>query len=527
MAEIESFDLSNVSLTIRYTLFATTLFLSFSVLDSQEVPLQKPGKTMIEVLHADEGYDEVEKLTGKRMSRLIGNVELKHKDILMWCDSARFYTGYNQIKAYSRIHMQQGDTLELTGDSLFYDGTTETSTVDGHVELIDKETHLYTNSAKYDVAKEVATYDDRGKIINGENTLTSIIGIYYVTENMFHFKDSVKIVNPEYVMTGDTMDYNTKTETAFFTGPSEMVGDSLYLYCEKGWYDTKNDISRIWKNAMIDNRQQVIRGDSLFYNGQTGYGESFRNTSITDTTNDVIVRGNYAWYYKTPERFMVTDSAVFIQVSDNRDSLYMHADTISSVTRSDSTSGPYRLMRAFYGCRIFSKDLQAKCDSLSYSFRDSVIRLFDAPVIWSQENQLTADTIAIYTKNRQADHMRLYNNAFIAAQVDQGRYNQIKGRSMTGYFRNNELYKIEIEGNGETVYYLLDGDKIVGVNKAKCARVEILVDHGKIMEINEYQNPEGVIDPPGKVNPEATLLEGFSWLDLLRPKKVSDIFVKY
>jgi hypothetical protein len=204
----------------------------------------------------------------------------------------------------------------------------------------------------------------------------------------------------------------------------------------------------------------------------------------------------------------------------------MHADTISAITRSDSTLGQYRLMRAYYGCRMFSRDIQAKCDSLSYSFRDSVIRLYRAPVIWSQENQLTSDSIAIFTKNRQADHMQLYNTAFIAAQVDTGRYNQIKGRSMTGYFRNNELYRIVIEGNGETVYYLLDGDKIVGVNKAKCAKVEILVDQGKIKEINEYQNPEGVIDPPSQVNPETALLEGFSWHYLLRPRKVSDIFLK-
>ncbi len=132
-------------------------------------------------------------------------------------------------------------------------------------------------------------------------------------------------------MTADTMDYNTKTETAFFTGPSELEGDSIYLYCEKGWYDTKNDISRIWKNAVIDNRQQIIQGDSLYYDDITGYGQSFRNTSIADTTNNIIVKGDYAWYYKKPEKFMVTDKAVFIQVSD-KDSLFLHADTISAIT---------------------------------------------------------------------------------------------------------------------------------------------------------------------------------------------------
>jgi len=525
MVEITSMISSINSIIFKKILLFTGILYISTGLVGQNIPQPKPGKRIIEILHADDLYDEIEKSTGKRLSRLLGNVSLKQEEILMTCDSAWFYTGINQVKAYSRIHMQQGDTLHLRGDSLFYDGSTRTASVDGNVELIDKETHLYTQSVKYDVANKIARYNTGGKIINGENTLTSIIGIYYVSQNLFHFKDSVNIVNPDYVMTADTMDYNTETVTSFFTGPSEIEGDSIYIYCEKGWYDTNNDISSIWKNALIDNKQQIIRGDSLYYDGMKGYGLAFRNTSITDTSNNIIVKGDYAWYYKNPERFMVTDKALFIQVSD-KDSLFLHADTISAVTRSDSALKEYRLMRAFHGCRIYSKNLQAKCDSLSYSFRDSVIRLYTAPVIWSEENQLVSDSIAIFTKNRQAERMELYNSAFVASQVDDYRFNQIKGRSLTGFFKDNELFKINVEGNGESIYYILDGDEVVAVSKAKCSRIEIFVEDGKIIEINELQNPEGVIDPPEQGNSESNRLEGFSWLDLLRPKNVADIFRK-
>jgi len=216
---------------------------------------------------------------------------------------------------------------------------------------------------------------------------------------------------------------------------------------------------------------------------------------------------------------------VFIQVSDN-DSLFLHADTISAVTRSDSAMKDYRLMRAYHGCRIFSGELQAKCDPLSYSFRDSVIRLYTMPVLWSEENQLVSDSIAIFTKNRKADRLELYTSAFVTSQVDETRFNQVKGRSLTGYFRDNELYRINVEGNGETIYYLLDGDAVAGVNQAKCARIEILVEDGKIAEILEYQNPEGVIDPPLEVDPVSLRLEGFSWQDDIRPKRKEDIFRK-
>jgi lipopolysaccharide export system protein LptA len=515
----------NKLFNFRSLLSVIIIFLSGTASYSQDFQSERPGKRRVEVLHSNEGYEELEPGTGRRLMRLVGDVSLKHNDALMNCDSAHYFSANDQVKAWSRIRINQGDTLHLTGDSLFYDGNLQDASVDGNVELVNKETHLYTNSIKYDVARKIARYNDHGRIINGENTLTSIVGIYYVSDDLFHFKDSVKIVNPDYVMTADTMDYNTKTETSYFTGPSELTGDSIYLYCEKGWYDTRNDISRIWKNALINNRQQIITGDSLYYDGVKGYGQAFRNTAITDTTNNIIVKGDYAWYYKTPERFMVTKKAQFIQVSD-KDSLFMHSDTISAVTIGEVPGKAYRLLRAYHGCRIFSKDLQGKCDSLSYSFRDSVIRLYRNPVIWSKENQLVSDSIAIFTKNRQAERMELYNSAFVTSEVDRLRYNQVKGRMLTGYFRDNELYKINITGNGETIYYLLDGERIVGVNRAKCARIEIMVDKGKITGINELQNPEGVIDPPAKKEAGTLRLEGFSWLEKIRPKDKTDIFRK-
>jgi len=504
-------------------LFVGALALSLN-LQAQNISVKNPVKRRIDLKHADEDNIERDKKTGKDWHRLLGSVFMQHNEITMRCDSAHFFPDKNQVTAFSKIHIEQGDTLDILGDYLFYDGTSENALLTGNVELIDKETHLYTNYVTYDVKNEIAQYTKNGRIINGENTLTSKTGTYYISNNLFHFKDSVKIVNPDYVMTADTMDYNTRSETAIFTGPSELNGDSIYLFCERGWYDTKNNVTRIWQNAVIDNRQQIIHGDSLFYNENTGYGQSFGNVSIADTNNHIVVAGQYGWYYKEPERFMVTDSAFFIQISDKNDSLFLHADTISAITVSDTTTKGYRLMRAYFGCRIFSKDLQAKCDSLSYSFQDSVIRLYYYPVLWSEENQLTSDSIAIFTKNRQADRMELYNSAFVVSQVDSMRFNQIKGRSLTGYFTDNELYKIDINGNGESIYYLIDGEEIVGVNTAKCARIEIFFKDGKIQEIYEYQSPDGIIDPPSESSQTNKLLEGFNWLDNLRPKKRVDIF---
>ena len=654
MAEVTTFKNPHSSFSFsRYMFYVLILLLSGQALYAQKTKAEQPARKKIVLKNADEDVSFArDPATGLEIHHLKGNVILVDNETTMTCDSALFYPGINQVVAFSKVHIQQGDSLNLFGNHLFYDGKLGTAFVKGNVELIDKETHLYTDSIHYDVKNRIAKYTEHGRIKNADNTLTSIIGVYLVNQKLFHFKDSVKIVNPKYVMTADTMDYNSLTEIAYFTGPTVLKGDSIYLYCEKGWYDTKQEITSVWKNAVIDNRHQIIHGDSLFFNNNTGFGESFRNVIIQDTVNNLAIMGNYAWVYKEPERFLVTDRAVFIQISE-KDSLFLHADTINSITKlikivdvknsdsnktvaqvpvtsnltatgsstinkiektavnsnmdairavtnkldttksvtsktdvlntvtskvdsihavsnkSDTTkilagkndalksvktdaliSGikqvdtiltiiatksdtikpaikkpitSYRLMKAFHHVRIFSKDLQVKCDSMSYSFQDSVIRLYKKPVIWSAENQLTADSMALFTKNRQADHLELYNNAFITSFVDTLRYNQIKGRNLTGYFKDNELFKILIKGNGESVYYLLEGEAVAGRNQSKCANIEVKFDKGHISEIFEYENPEGTIDPP--LPPKPVRLEGFSWLDQIRPKKKEDIFL--
>jgi hypothetical protein len=132
--------------------------------------------------------------------------------------------------------------------------------------------------------------------------------------------------------------------------------------------------------------------------------------------------------------------------------------------------------------------------------------------------------MAVFTKNGQTDRLELYNGAFIASKVDTIRFNQIKGRSLTGHFKNNELNKIDIKGNGESIYYLLDGENVAGRNQSKCAKMEVTVDKGKVTEVYEYDNPEGYIDPPLPADP--VRLDVFKWLDNLRPKKKDDIFKK-
>jgi lipopolysaccharide export system protein LptA len=484
---------------------------------AQEQP--ETGRQKVVVHHADLlMYDKID---GRERKKLLGNVFLQHKDMLMNCDSAWYYEDTNQVFAFSNIHIHQGDTIHIYGRYLSYDGNTSKAVMTDSVEMVDKETRLFTDKINYDTRSQIADYNTGGRLLNGENTLTSRIGIYYAAQKMAHFRDSVKIVNPKYVMKADTLRYNTLTEVAYFEGPSEAKGDSIYLYCEKGWSNTKSNVSRLMKNAVLDNMKQRLSGDTLFYDETKGYGEGFGNVLITDEAGDATASGNYGWYFKEPERFMMTRDAAFTFVSKD-DTLTLRADTLRAVPQADSSGINHRLLKAYNNCTIFSTELQGVCDSLSFSFRDSVVRLYTEPVIWSDENQMTADSMALFTVNHAPQRMELYNTPFIVSSVDSARFNQVKGKSLVGYFKDNKLSHVVIDGNGELIFYVVDGTKLIGVNKAKCATIEIFLKEGKVQYISQNMGPDGTMDPPSPGTSEEPRLDNFRWFPEKRPARADN-----
>lgn len=498
-------------------LFAAMAVAVFLFMIAPKALAQETGvRRKVEILHSDSM--EYDRLADRSRNRLNGNVSLKHNDLYMNCDSAWYYDDTNQVQAFSNIHIWQGDTLHIWGRFLSYNGDTGKAVMTDSVELADKETRLFTPQIDYDVNTQVAVYNKGGRILNGENTLTSRKGVYYAEKKMLHFSDSVKIVNPDYIMHADTMRYDTYNEVVWFDGPSEAVGDSLYLYCENGWSDTRNDVSKLMKNAVLDNMQQRITGDTLWYDEKSGKGEAFGNVTIADTTDKVIAGGGYGWYVKKPERFMLSKTPWFTMFSDD-DTITLRADTLRAIPIADTSGVDHRLLKAYYGCTIFSREMQGRCDSLAYSFMDSVIRLYHDPVLWSRENQLTADSIALFTKNSKADHMEMFNSAFVVSSVDSTRFDQISGKNLSGYFVDDKLRRIKVTGNGEAIYYVVDGDKLVGVNRAKSASIEIFIDDGKITEIYQNQSPDGTLDPPLSKPDTEMRLDGFRWMPELRPER--------
>ncbi|HAF28558.1 MAG TPA: organic solvent tolerance protein OstA [Bacteroidales bacterium] len=453
--------------------------------------------------------------------RFLGNVAFEHKNATMYCDSAYLYSKQNLIYAYSNVHVSRGDTVHLYGDFMLYNGNTDIGKFRHNVRLENKETTLYTDSLDFNNALNIAYYNVGGKIINEENTLTSIIGYYYANDDMFFFKDSVVATTPDYTMYSDTMEYYTEKKITYFKGPTNILSEEDHLYAENGWYKTEEKKFQFNKNAWYQNKEKILKGDSLFYDELNGIGIAIQNIEMIDTTENMILKGNYAYYTKEPESFIITDSTLLIQVSNYTDSLFLHAD---SITSNYDSSGTYRILKAYHKVKIFRSDFQSRCDSMVYNFEDSVITMYTDPIIWSEGSQMTAKKIEIHIKDDKIDFFKLLNTAFIVSQKDSVSYDQIRGKEMFGYIKNNQLSRIDVFGNGQTIYFTIDEkeNEIVGVNFAESSDLIIYLNKGQLGRIKLIKQPTGTLYPIGEL--EETKLKDFRWLESLRPKSKKDIF---
>jgi lipopolysaccharide export system protein LptA len=482
------------------------------------VSLHSQGERQIEILHSD--YMEYDRNIGTGVVKYVGNVGFKQENMLLYCDSAWFFAEENIVHAYDSVHIIQGDTLHLYGDILRYYGNDKLAEVRENVTLIDKETVLTTDYLDFDLEQNVGYYEHQGHIVSGDNTLDSRRGYYYSRSDMLYFMDSVVIINPDYSIYADTLKYHTITEVAYFLGPTHILSPDNYIYCENGWYDTQNNISQFNENAYLESGGQYLWGDSLYYERELGIGRAFDNVQLYDSSQHVILRGKYAIYYEDPEYAMLTDSALLIQISEG-DSLFVHADTLKSTI--DST-GMFKILRAYYRVKIFSADMQGKCDSLTYLEQDSVFYLIGEPVIWSKSYQLTAKRIDVHMAYDEPDYIDLIQSAFIVSQNDSIRFTQIKGRDMKGFFTEGELSKIDVNGNGQTIYFAWDEEQLIGVNKAESSNIIIYFKEGELDRINMIRSPTAVLYPPDELLKEELYLSGFIWLKKHRPEKMGDVF---
>ncbi|MFT5724245.1 MAG: hypothetical protein ACI9JN_001363, partial [Bacteroidia bacterium] len=336
---------------------------------------------------------------------------------------------------------------------------------------------------------------------------------YYSRSKTFFFKDSVELVNPEYRMKSDTLSYNTISKIAYFYGPTYIYSDENTIFCRYGWYNTIANTSEFSRGVWIQGEDNKLITDSLLYNRNTGIGQAFRNITLIDTIEQIRIEGDYGISYRLIGRTMVTGSPLAIKYFED-DSLFVKSDTL--IDQVD-TVGNRRLL-AYYNTKIYKNDLQGIADSLIYSFSDSTISMMGSPILWTEENQITGDTLIVFRRNGQLHKLEVINEAFIVSYVQPEIFNQIDGTDMTAFFKNNKLSQVKVEGNGQSVYYVQDDDSaFTGVNHMVCSDMLITVDDNTVSDVRYYDSPKGGFYPVTDFPTDKKKLPNFIWLPDNRP----------
>lgn len=220
-----------------------------------------------------------------------------------------------------------------------------------------------------------------------------------------------------------------------------------------------------------------------------------------------------------------------------RDTLGMQRDTLADTTAIDSMAmdslnrepvippdSVYKLIKAYRNVRMYRSDSQMRADSMTILNTDSVIRLYHNPILWNEGNQITCDSMHVYTENQMLKRGHFMGDPIMGIEIDTMYYNQVKGKDMKAYFANGEVYRNDVDGNAQTIYYMQEEDApdVTGMMYIESSAISFYLVDGEMDKIAYKQNPEYVLYPVQMIPEDQELrLPDFDWYDELRPTRDS------
>jgi lipopolysaccharide export system protein LptA len=442
--------------------------------------------------------------------RLIKNVKMKHQSTLINCDSAHFFRVENVVKLYGNVRItDQKDPVKITSRYAEYDGNTKTAKLREKVVFKNESTTLYTEFLDYNRETGIADYYNGGKVVDSLNVLNSEKGIYETSIEKITFTEKVVLVNPDYTLKTNDLIYKTIPKISETPGLTNIISkDGEKLNAQKGsYYDTQNKIFRFY-DGDIETETSIVYAENLFYDEPQKYYEGTVNVSIYNKEREIEIFGEEGKYWEDKKYSKIYGNALVKKYFES-DTLLMIADTLIS---QDGELAKDKYLLAYPQVKILKTELSGKADSLVYYFSDSTIHLFKDPILWKDKNQITADSVRFLIANEEISEAIFTHKAFSVSRDTLGNYNQIKGRRMHGFFEEGNLKRLDILGNGESLYFdLLNDSTLRGMNKMVCAQIQMFFKEGNISRINHVIKPEGYFQPPHLMKEEEKTLEGFVW----------------
>ena len=433
--------------------------------------------------------------SNSKIAYFYGPSNIYGKDDTLYTENGTYNTTNEQAR-FGKNNLYTQGSKSLTGDSLFYDRKVGYGKAIGHVTFID-------------TAEKAILKGGLGEYKKSDESILVTKNPYVV---IISETDSLKV--DSIWMTADTL--LSKVVFARDIIPykqEEIIPDDQISINDTPEINTQDAINPVMPDQKDNN--PVLRK-----------GSKKPEMNVTADRAEIPIEEKIPPPAKIPPPKLDKKKDKAVKDTLNKKALSDTVKVVSSIKDTVNTDTTRtRMIMAYHNAKIFKSDLQARADSMFFSYADSTVRCYVNPMVWAQGSQLSGDTIYLQMKNKKLDNMLLHHNSFIVntEDADSTNFNQIKGKVITGYFKENKLNNMFVDGNAESVYYLKEDSAYSGLNHLVSSRLRILLKDNKLNNISAIRTIEASITPMQDLKEEDRVLKGFIWKPRDRPKSKEEI----
>jgi lipopolysaccharide export system protein LptA len=470
-----------------------------------------------------------------------GHVQFFHQGSTLSADQVIFYREQNFVKAIGNVVLQNADGSVITSGEMEYDGNTQKGIARKKVVLTDPGQTIETETLYYNRLSNNAYFNTGGTITKNGNVMYTKSANYDLNNKLIDFTGNVKIDNPDYTVDGVNIIQNQNTNTAIFNGPTTITNKKNpgnVVYTEKGTYNMNSKEVYLKKNSRINYNGKILTGDDMYFNQITGFGTAKGNVTLRDPKEKRFMKGGYGEIFEKKDSAMMTDKPYAVKILE-KDSMFFSAQRILAYQKIDENNPLKKksFLRAYKKARMFKTNIQMRSDSLSFNETDGIMKLFGKPIAWSGAKQVTGDKIEAYfdTENEFIDSLRVIGNAFAISKADslnnKDEFNQIKGKLMNVYYKNNDIKLAKVIGNAQAITYADDTNEKtkeverIGVSLSTCGTIEADFEEKKVQIISCNIGANTDIYPMSQISRDKRFFPDFNWNTKDRLRKWEDIFL--
>jgi len=444
---------------------------------------------------------------------------LKSKTTMLKSQRGQYFVKENMAHFAGQVQLSDPE-IQLKSDSLLFNTKTQTAYFVAPTLIEKKDRKIYCESGYYDVDDQKAEFKGNPQFQEQDRKASAQTMLYDGRLHEIILLDQVKYVSHKDRLEGDSLYYNEDTRLMTLLGKGSITTENGTIQSSKKLvYNDSSGVFTTLGRATLQDSTNQLEADHIFTEEGTGNLMAKGNVQWLDTLNDASILCDSMHLDKANNRITAIGEGrqpLFKSFHNTTDTLFLKADTL--IAYQADTSSKAKSIEAYHEVSVYRSDLQARCDSLTYNEKDSLFTLYDKPVIWSDTSQFFADTIKLLQSGNHIKSLFLIQNAMIVNSPDLKYFNQIKGRRVRADFDSSDLEIVDVAGNAEAVYYILDDDHAyIGVNKIICSNILVRFGNNKVDRIYFYTAPNGTMHPMRHTDHEALKLKGFKWLTAERP----------